>query len=89
MSYNSIQCFNATIFDGSVTHCSWANLTHLYLGNNKLGWIEGNICNEDRTNILGFLKPLTSLQVLDLSSNMLGAGIYILSIINILFTNFL
>ena len=36
-----------------------------------MGQIEKNICNENKSNTLGFLKSLTSLEVLDLSNNKL------------------
>ena len=68
-SNNAPQCINATVYDGRVTHCDWRSLKHFYLRNNKLGHIEGNVCNEDKNNILGFLKPLTYLTVLDLARN--------------------
>ena len=74
-SYNALQCMTASYFDKNVTHCDWRSLKYLYLGSNKLGEIEGNICNEDKHNILGFLQPLTSLKVLDLSMNGIGTGL--------------
>ena len=74
MSNNNLQCMNASVFDGSVTNCDWSSLKHFYLSNNKLGQAEGNICNRDRNNTLGFLKPLTNLRALDLAGNMLESG---------------
>ena len=71
MSNNNLQCVNASFFDGSITHCDWTSLKHLYLSNNKLGLMEGNICNLDRNNTLGFLTPLENLRTLGLAGNML------------------
>ena len=74
MSNNNLQCVNASFFDGSITHCDWSSMKYLHLSNNKLGLVEGNICNQDRNNTLGFLKPLTNLRILELAGNMLGSG---------------
>ena len=71
MSNNNLQCINATFFDGNITHSDWNSLKYFYLSNNKLGLVEGNICNDIRQNTLGFLKPLKNLRVLDLAGNML------------------
>ena len=71
MSNNNLQCVNASFFDGSITHCDWNSLKHLYLSNNKLGLIDGNICNQDRNDTLGFLTPLGNLRTLSLAGNML------------------
>ena len=73
--FNTIQCFNESIFDYEVTNCKWDSLKHLYFGSNKLGEVEGNICNKDKNNTLGFLKPLRNLTVLDLSMNSLGESL--------------
>ena len=69
--FNTIQCMNKSMF----SHCSWKSLKYLYLGSNRLGDVHGNICNDDKTDILGFLKPLTSLIVLDLSMNNIGSNL--------------
>ena len=74
MSNNNLQCMNASVFDVSVTNCDWSSLKYFYLSNNKLGQMEGNICNRDRNTTIGFLKPLTNLRILDLASNMLESG---------------
>ena len=71
MSNNNLQCVNASFFDGSITHCDWSSLKYLYLSNNKLGLVERNICNRDRNNTIGFLKPLWNLRTLGLAGNML------------------
>ena len=73
ISNNNLQCVNATFFDGSITHCDWRSLKHIYLSNNKLGLVEGNICNQDQNNTLGFLKPLRNLRTLILAGNMLDS----------------
>lgn len=73
--FNTIQCFNESMFDYEVTHCKWDSLKHLYFESNKLGEVEGNICNTDKNNTLGFLKPLRNLTVLDLSMNSLGESL--------------
>ena len=73
--FNTIQCFNESMFDYEVTHCKWDSLKHLYFRSNKLGEVEGNICNADKNNTLGFLKPLRNLTVLDLSMNSLGESL--------------
>ena len=74
ISNNNLQCINASMFDGSVTHCDWSSLKYLYLSNNKLGQVEGNTCNFHRNNTLGFLKPLRNLRTLALAGNMLESG---------------
>ena len=71
MSNNNLQCVNASVFDGSITHCDWSSLKHLYLNNNKLGLVKENICNGDRNDTLGFLTPLWNLRTLGLAGNML------------------
>ena len=49
--------------------CNWKSLKYLYLGINKLGNIDNNVCNDDKNNVFGFLEPLTNLRILDLSNN--------------------
>ena len=71
ISNNNLQCLNASVFDISSSHCDWSSLKYFYLRNNKLGQVAGNICNRDRNNTLGFLKPLTNLRILDLAGNIL------------------
>ena len=66
---NGMQCINATVSNESITGCDWSSLKRVYLGNNQLGKIEGNSCNKDKHNVLGFLKPAWNLRVLDLSMN--------------------
>ena len=84
MSNNNLQCINASFFDRSVTHCDWNSLKHLYLSNNKLGLLEGNICNHNRNNTLGFLQPLKNLRTLGLAGNMLESGSQKLSDLKVL-----
>ena len=69
VSNNGMQCFNATFFNMSITGCDWSSLKRFYLGNNEIGRIDGNSCNKDKHDVLGFLKPLWNLRVLDLSMN--------------------
>ena len=69
ISNNGLQCVNATAFDKNVTNCDWHSVQYLNLRNNQLGNIAANTCNRDRTNVVGFLRPLTSLKVLDLAMN--------------------
>ena len=84
VSNNNLQCINASFFDGRITHCDWSSLKYFYLSNNKLGLMEGNICNHNRKNTLGFLKPLKNLRVLDLAGNMLELGNQMLSDLKVL-----
>ena len=69
LNNNNLQCITASMFNQSITNCNWNSLKRLHLKNNKLGQIEGNVCNKDKNNIFGFLEPLHSLMVLDISSN--------------------
>ena len=62
---NALQCITSEF----LKHCDWSSLKHAYLRNNKLGQTEGNICNTNKNNILGFLKPAMNLEVLDLAGN--------------------
>ena len=71
LSNNNLQCINSSVFDRNVTHCDLSSLKYFYLSNNKLGLVEGNICNRNRNNTLGFLKPLRNLRTLGLAGNML------------------
>ena len=70
VSNNGFQCVNATSFDKNVTNCDWSSLKYLNLRNNQLGKIDTNTCNHDRNNVVGFLRPLTSLKELNLAMNM-------------------
>ena len=71
VSNNGLRCINESSFDQSATNCDWSSVKYLYLNNNNLGQISGNICNRNKQNILGFLKPASGLEVLDLSHNMI------------------
>ena len=71
LSNNNLRCFVANFFNKTETRCNWHSLKFFYLKNNQLGNIEGNICNDDKNNVLGFLKPLNNLRVLDISNNKL------------------
>ena len=62
---NGLQCINSTF----LRHCDWNSLLHLHLRNNQLGQTEGNVCNQDKNNTLGFLKPAKNLEHLDLAGN--------------------
>ena len=68
-SNNKLQCINTSAFNKTITGCSWKSLKYFYLGNNKLGNIDNNVCNDDKNNVFGFLEPLSNLRVLDLSNN--------------------
>ncbi len=70
LSMNSIQCVNASVFH----FCNWNALRNLYIGGNRLGETERNICNENKNNILQFLRPLKQIHVLDLSNNELDSS---------------
>ena len=74
VSNNNLQCINASFANKTVSGCDWSTLKYLYLGNNELGNIDGNICNKDKNNVLGFLEPATNLRVLDISNNKLASG---------------
>ena len=71
LNNNNLQCITASMFNESITNCNWNSLKRLHLRNNKLGQIEGNVCNRDKNNIFGFLESLHNLMVLDISSNKL------------------
>ena len=71
-SNNGLQCINATAFDKNVTNCDWNSVKYVNLRNNQLGNIDKNICNHNRENIVGFLRPVTSIVTLDLAMNMLA-----------------
>ena len=62
---NALQCINTSFFN----YCNWSSLTSLHLRNNQLGRTEGNVCNRDKNNTLGFLKPAINLEYLDLAGN--------------------
>ena len=70
VSSNGLQCVNATAFDKNVTNCDWTSVRYVNLRNNLLGNIDTNVCNLDRQNIVGFLKPVTGIVTLDLAMNM-------------------
>ncbi len=72
-SANAFRCINSTVFDQSVTSCDWGSLQYVYLRSNQFGSIDGNECNKDKTDVLGFLKPLHNLRELDLSHNRLDS----------------
>ena len=74
LSNNGLKCVNESSFDQRQTNCDWNSVKYFYLNNNNLGQISGNMCNRNKQNILGFLKPLGGLEVLDLSHNMIEAG---------------
>ena len=69
VSNSALKCINEYTFG----HCDWSSVKYLYLGNNKLGNILGNTCNDNKQNILGFVKHLTGLNVLDISHNMINS----------------
>ena len=69
-SNNGLQCINATVFDQNFTNCDWNSFKYFNLRNNQLGNIDTNTCNHNRTNVVGFLRPLKSLKVIDLAMNM-------------------
>ena len=73
-SHNALRCFNESVFDPDFGHCDWSSLKYLYLGNNKLGNTFWNNCNHNKQNILGFVRHLTGLNVLDISHNMIKSG---------------
>ena len=68
-SNNNLRCINASFFNKTISGCDWKSLKYFYLGSNKLGNIDSNICNNDKNNVFGFLEPLTNLRILDLSNN--------------------
>ena len=61
LSNNNLQCVNASVFNKAVFGCDWSSLKHLYIGSNKLGNSEGNVCNKDKSNVLRFLESLNNL----------------------------
>ena len=61
---NQISCIPENLFAG----CDWSSLKKLYLGQNILGSLSENICDTSN-NILGFLKHVPNIEVLDLSDN--------------------
>ena len=67
---NALQCVTSTLFG----HCDWSSINRIFSRNNKLGLTEGNICNPDKNNILGFIKPAINLEVLDLAGNQIQNG---------------
>ena len=67
---NALQCINSSFF----SYCDWSSLTRLHLRNNQLGRTEGNVCNRDKNNTLGFLKPAINLEYLDLAGNQIQNG---------------
>ena len=71
LSNNNLQCVNDSFFNTNLTRCDWSSLRYLLLGSNKLGMTDGNICNQNKSDILGFLEHLKHLKQLDLSNNKL------------------
>ena len=67
---NALQCVSSEF----LRHCDWSSMKRAFLRNNKLGQTEGNICNRDKYNILGFGKPAINLEVLDLARNQIQNG---------------
>ena len=65
LNNNALECINSSFF----SHCDASSLKRVFLRNNRLGNIEGNFCNRDKNNILGFLKPAINLEVMDLAGN--------------------
>ena len=74
LSNNNLQCVSALVFNKTVSGCDWSSLKYLNLGNNELGNIDGNVCNKNKNNVLGFLESLTNLRILDISNNKLASG---------------
>ncbi len=70
---NALRCMNSTIFDHQITSCK-GSMQYGYLGGNRLGSVEENDCNEDKTDVLGFLKPLHNLKGIELSNNLLDSN---------------
>ena len=71
LRHNNLQHINTSAFKktASVSGCNWNSLKYLYLGSNKLGNIDNNVCNDDENNVFGFFEPLSNLRALDLSNN--------------------
>ena len=67
---NALQCVTSAF----LSHCDWSSLKHFYFRNNKLGQVEGNVCNRDKNNTLGFIKPAINLEVLDLAGDQIQNG---------------
>ena len=67
---NGLQCVTSDF----LSHCDWSSVKRVFLRNNKLGQTEGNICNKDKYNILGFGKPAINVEVLDLAGNQIQNG---------------
>ena len=67
---NALQCVTSTFF----SYCDWSSMNRIFSRNNKLGQTEGNICNSNKNNILGFIKPAINLEVLDLAGNQIQNG---------------
>ena len=74
VSNSALRCVNESVFDPNIGHCDWSSIKYLYLANNKLGNIMGNTCNYKKQNILGFVKHLIGLEVLDISQNVIKTG---------------
>ncbi len=64
---NYLQCVNESFFK----YCNWTSVTEILLGGNRLGEGAGKRCNNDSSDVLGFLRPVSSLKHLDLSDNKL------------------
>ena len=65
LNNNALQCITSDF----LSHCDVSSLKRVFLRNNRLGNTEGNICNRDKNNILGFVKPAINIEVLDLAGN--------------------
>ena len=67
---NALQCITSDFFK----YCDWSSVKRIFVRNNKLGQTEENICNRDRNNIIGAVKPVINLEVLDLARNQIQNG---------------
>ena len=63
-SYCGIKCVNKDLFGHCKFHIRFANFSH-----NELGLFEGDCHNKDPMDVLLSMKPLTTLETLDLSYN--------------------
>ena len=66
LNNNGLQYINSSFF----SHCNWSSLINLHLTNNQLGRTEGDV-QPRNNNTLGFLKPATNLEYLDLARNLI------------------
>ena len=65
LNNNALQCIRSDFLG----NCDASSLKRLFLRNNRLGNTEGNTCNPDKNNILGFAKPALNIEVMDLAGN--------------------